>query len=249
MEAKDFPYPLGVKEHVVLTEDEKKTITATLDAGWKEFCSLRHDILGMRAKMVILRLVVKRSIEQPQPEPTEDNPEPEPVPPKEVKVSWNNMTSDERYTSLKASGIDVPLDWIADGWPLHGQKSKLIKFSGPLTRKGWAVRASGFTEERQKQILKHLHVLDELDREYMTSAKNVENQIERLMSNAPKPKSKAELIAALDGPVDYDYYVTKYMETVVNKNHPTWKEFAAKYKDNQIALPVEEKTLNPPMDL
>lgn len=216
MEEKDFPYPLGVKEIVVLTEEEKAELTAALDAGWKEFCSARHDILGLRAKRIA----------QPP-------------------YDWDRLPSGERHARLLAGGVDVPVEWVEEGWPYHGIISKLTKFAGPLTRMGYAVRTAGFSEERQQELLEHLHVVEDVDKAYLSAARDVHNQIQHIMSNTPHPKGKAELVAAIDAPMDKDYYVGKYMEATVNRPSPEWSEFAAKFEVH-TPLPVVEKPVEEP---
>lgn len=206
----EFPYPLGAKKVTEITKDEEIDILAALDAGWKEFCKERHDILGMRAKRAA-----------------------------GPSRQWDLLSAEQKHAKLLAGGVDVPVEWVEEGWPYHGIMSKLTKFTGQLTRCGYAVLTAGFTQERQAELFKQLHLVERIDNAYLAAAKDVHNQIQRLMSNAPQPKTKAELVLAIDAPVDTDYYVGKYMEATVNKETPTWKEFAAKFEVAQPPAPKE----------
>lgn len=212
MEERHFPYPLGVKKIVQITEQEKKDIITALNAGWREFCENRHDLLGLQAKQCA-----------------------------GPAYQWDQLDDEDKQRRLAEAGIDVPVEWLEKGWPYHGIVAKLTKFAGQLTRCHYAVLTSGISEGRQAEIKKNLKPVEELDKKFLADAADVGNQIQRLMSNEPVPRTKAELVAKIESVVDKNYFVEKYMETALNKEAPTFSEFGVTFEVAPIPEPKPEE--------
>jgi len=226
MEERHFPFPMPQKPGVVLTEDEKKAIFTAMNSAWKLFQDERPDI---KAKVVRANTTHEKWLSL-------------------------HLSFDAKKAKLEELGISVPDKWISEGWPYHGMGAKLSKFRGSLTRIHYCLLTSGLPEERIKEIRQHLHVLEDLDKQFLKEAETLSGKIDQQMNKHDAPKTQQDLVAALSPiAVDAGEYVDRYM---AQRQANNWAEFDNKYKETRQPAPVKkpvedivEDHPNPPMDL